>query len=196
MHNPIIPAMMAASLQCAAMFPLGAAALAQDRTASPLVLTDIVTVKGTIDSVDRGARTVILRTEDGHVLPVRVDPTVSTFVALAAGDRVTMDFLLATAVSIASAEAASGSAQTAPSGAAAATVAPRDKPAGVVAATALVTATIDEIDYATRRAKVRGEQGGLQTIRIGDAIGNIERFRKGDTVAIRHTEPVAISVSK
>lgn len=201
MHNPIIPALIAAGLQCAASFPLVPNALAQDRTRSPadsvLVLADPVFTTGQVETIDRISREMGLRGEDGRMLVMKVDPSVSGFEQIVAGDRLKVEVIEPTAVSIASVEPASGEARSAASKwQRAATIAPRDKPAGVDVATVQITATIDEIDYAKRWARLRSPEGILQTVHIADRIGNIERFRKGDTVVLRHTEAVAISVSK
>jgi hypothetical protein len=193
-HNPLVPALIAAGIQCSASLALTPVVHAQSRDEPFFVLADTVTATGTVDEVDPSLREVRLRTEDGQVLIVRVDPTVSNFGRIAAGDRLTVEFLASTAVSIAVPEAASGAAG--PATGRATMVAPRDKPAGVEAGTVQVTATIDDIDYAKRRATLRSPEGALRSIHIDDRIGNIERFRKGDTVMIRYTEAVAISVSR
>jgi len=201
MHNPIIPALIAASLQCAASLPLVPNALAQDRTRPPadsiLVLADPVFTTGQVETIDQNSREMGLRGEDGRMLVMKVDPSVSGFEQIVVGDRLKVEVIEPTAVSIASVEPASGKAQSA--GAKwqrTATIAPRDKPAGVDVATVRITATIDDIDYAKRWARLKSPEGILQTVHIADRIGNIERFRKGDTVVLCRTEAVAISVSK
>lgn len=201
MQNPLVPALIAAGLQCAASFPFVPGAYAQNRVGAPadsvLVLADTVFATGQVETIDRRSRELGLRGEDGRMLVVKVDPTVSNFEQIVAGDRLKVEVIEPTAVSIASAEPASGETQPdASKWRHAATIAPRDKPAGVDVGTVQVTATIDDIDYAKRRARFRGPEGTLQTVHIADRIGNIERFRKGDTVVLSHTEAVAISVSK
>ncbi len=200
MHNPIVPALIAAGLQYAASLPTVATAYAQTGAAPPadhlFLLADTVTATGKVEMIDRTLRRVSLRGEDGRVLVVKVAPTVSDFNQIAAGDRLNVEVIESIAVSIA-AEPASGAAEaTAPDVQRAATVAPREKPAGVDVGTVQMTAVIDEIDHVGRRAKLKGSEGTLLAVHIDERIGNIERFHKGDTVVIRHTEAVAISVSK
>jgi hypothetical protein len=206
MLNPVVAALIAASVHCAAAFTAVPYASAQQSPSAPqgavqapdVVLTDTLTMKATVEAVDQAQREVTLRGEDGQTAKLKVDKTVRNLDQVQPGDQLTVEFLAATAVFIRTPEAAAGAAGSSPPAAErSAMVAPRgDKPAGVMTETVQVTATIDDIDYAKRQAVLRGPQGNLRRIHVDDRIENLERFKKGDTVLIKHTEAVAIAVTK
>src|SRR4029079_4517497 len=58
------------------------------------------------------------------------------------------------------------------------------------------TAVIEAIDQTARNLKLRAPDGASRTIYVGDEIQNLGDFQKGDQVAVRTTEAVAVEVTK
>jgi hypothetical protein len=167
--------------------------------ASAIVVADTTIVVAEMVAIDRKGRMVTLRSEDGSETTLKVDPSIGNFEQIEAGDEITVECLAAMAVFIAKPEADSGAASVAADTQqyGTAVVAPRgDKPAGLMVPTVQLVATIDDIDAIKRAATLRDPQGNSRTVKIGDGIQNLDRFKKGDTVLIRYTEPVAIAISR
>jgi hypothetical protein len=169
------------------------AALAQQAGSGPAALiadTTIATAK--VSGVDRANRKVTLRADDGSEETLTLGPEVRNFDQIEVGDTVTAEYVKATAVFMrAPGEPPSGAArsdiQVAPKGA---------KPGAAMLQQQEVTATIDDIDYAKRTVKLRNAEGMVRQIDVDERIENLDRFKKGDEIIIRHTEAMAIEVTK
>jgi len=117
---------------------------------------------------------------------------VRNFDQIEVGDTVTAEYVEAIAVFVrAPGEPPSGAAlssiQVAPKG---------QKPGATMIQQVEMTATIDDIDYVKRTATLRNAEGKVRQIKVDERIQNLERFKKGDEIVIRHTEAVAIAVTK
>jgi hypothetical protein len=66
----------------------------------------------------------------------------------------------------------------------------------VAARTAKVTGTVEDIDYATRTAFVRGEGGREVAITAPKEAQNFDQVKKGDKVVAEYLESVALSLRK
>jgi len=77
------------------------------------------------------------------------------------------------------------------------TVAPKgEKPAGMVVDTIEVTARVEAIDPATRTVTLRGPDGGTKTSKVDERVQRLDEVKPGDEVVVRHTEALAIAVSR
>jgi hypothetical protein len=74
-----------------------------------------------------------------------------------------------------------------------ATAKPGEKPAGVAARTLVITAKIVEIDRASKRVTLEGEEGDQVTIDVPNPV-HFDAIAVGDLVEITYTEAMAISV--
>jgi hypothetical protein len=57
-----------------------------------------------------------------------------------------------------------------------------------------VTATVEAIDHATRQVTLRGPDGQLTSIRVGEQARNLDQVVKGDTVELTYVESVMVQV--
>ena len=60
--------------------------------------------------------------------------------------------------------------------------------------TVSTTATVEKIDYKTRKVTLRGPDGKLTTITAGEQVRNLAQVKKGDVVAITYYESLAYEV--
>jgi hypothetical protein len=166
-----------------------------------VVFASIISAQATVADIDKANRMLLLRTDDGREFAVKAGPEVKNFDQIQKGDKVTAQYHEATAIFVRKPEAAAG----APSGAAppgpmqygtAEVAPPGQKPAGVVANVTEITATVQDVDYNTRQVTLRGPEGKLRTVKVGDRVQNLQNITKGDQVVLRHTEALAIAVAK
>ena len=69
------------------------------------------------------------------------------------------------------------------------------KPGIAAASTVVITATVKDIDHATRRVTLEGTNGVVRTITAADDVPNFEQVKAGDQVIVQHSIAVAIDVS-
>jgi hypothetical protein len=166
-----------------------------------VVVSKLSALRATVTDVDKANRTVTLRTDDGHEQIVKCGPEVRNFDQIEKGDKVSAEYHEATVIFArkpeAAAGAASGTAQPAAATASKAELAPIGaKPGGVITDVTEVTATVQDIDYAKRQMTLRGPAGGTKLVNIADDVPNIESVKQGDQIVLRHTEALAVSVTK
>jgi Cu/Ag efflux protein CusF len=71
-----------------------------------------------------------------------------------------------------------------------------DRPGGVVVETSSITATVESIDYKARTVILRGPNGDLVSLKVGEEAKNFNRVKKGDKVTFDYYESVAIEIQK
>lgn len=161
-----------------------------------MVRAEKVTAEATVEAVDPQARTVTLRGPRGNMVTVQVGPEVKNFDQIKAGDTVRAQYLQATAIFVRKpGEAPSG----APEASGARTVAvapPGEMPGGMVANTVERTATVQDIDYNTRKVTLAGQQGRTIELNVDPSVEGLDQVKKGDQVVVRHTEAIALDVEK
>jgi hypothetical protein len=170
------------------------------QTRPDIVQANVVVDRVTVDAVDHAKRTATLRSGDGQIFQVQVPDTVVNFPQVEKGDTVTIKYAQATAVFLrapgATATAAEGSLPAAQQSQTI-QVAPRgEKPAGVNTVVTQLTATVEAVDYTNRKVTLKGPAGNKQTIDVGEEVKNLDRVKPGDQVDIRHTEALAIAITK
>ena len=172
----------------------------QDSLSTPpmgVVTANVATAQAVVESVDHAKRTATLRTEDGRTLAIEVPPSVVNFAQVEKGDKVKVTYEQATALFIRKPGEGTASGPKATTQNKLVRVAPRGaKPAGVMTQVTEITAIVEAIDYAKRRVTLRGPLGNERTVDVGDEVENLDRIKKGDEVVVRHTEAVAIDITK
>jgi len=73
---------------------------------------------------------------------------------------------------------------------------PNPKNARTTERTVIRKATVQDIDYQERTVTLKGENGHIFTLRVGDDAKNFNNVKKGDHVTARYTELLAIAVRK
>lgn len=69
-------------------------------------------------------------------------------------------------------------------------------PGGAVIGSVTVQATVQSIDYKTRKVTLLKEDGSTVTLTVGPAARNFDQVKKGDNVKFEYVEALAIDVQK
>jgi Cu/Ag efflux protein CusF len=72
----------------------------------------------------------------------------------------------------------------------------QDRPSGVTVQATSITATVEKIDYKTRTVVLKGPQGNVVEMQVGEEAKNFNQVKKGDKVTFDYYESVAIDVQK
>ena len=157
-----------------------------------VVVTDVLEVKATLEAIDYKKRTMTLKGIQGRAVTLKADKAVRNFEQLKKGDMVLADFVESVAISIRSARSpqSAGAARLV-------SVAPKGAKTGVLLAeTFALSAVIESIDPKSRQVTLKEPHGGFRIVPVDKSLKNIERFKKGEEVVLRVTEPIAIKVER
>ena len=155
------------------------------------VMVNTVDMSARVTAIDTANRKVTLLGPDGDKVTVKVGPEAVNFDQIRVGDLVNATVTEALVVYL-DEEGASP-----PDGSAAmVALAPKGaQPAGLVAETTQVTATVKTIDPTNRTATLQFEDGSSQTFPVRNDI-DLSRRKVGEKVVFQVTEMIAISVEK
>lgn len=171
----------------------GLSPAAEKETTRPgVVVAEVLEVTATVEAVDHPKRILTLRGARGSTLTLRADKSVRNFDQLKKGDRVLADFVESIAIHMRAASAP-------PSGAEArlVSVAPKGSKAGVLLAeTFQLTAVVESIDAKERQVTVKEASGSRLLVPVDKGFKHLDRFKKGEVIALRITEAIAIKVEK
>ena len=169
-----------------------AGAQAPDPAKPGVVEAEVVKLQATVTAVDRADRTVTLRGEDGSEVEIALSDQVKNFDQIKTGDKVTATMYEATAIFVSESKGQ----PTAMNEGVVQVARPGEKPGGVTTDVTEVTATVESVDAAKHIVKVKGPEGHIRTIKVGNDVKNLAAVKKGDQLVVRHTEEVAIAVTK
>lgn len=173
---------------CATNEPAKATVEAQPK----LLASDTVRVNATVEAVDRESRILALRDQSGELRTMVVNPAVKNFDQIHRGDHVNAEYLQEVAIYI----EAPGMITKDETGSAVATTPAGGMPSGAVVDTVQRQAVVEDIDYGNRLVTLRAPDGSLRTIEVSPRIGPLDKISKGDQIVVRHTQMVAVGVSK
>ena len=150
----------------------------------------VVTVRGTVEAIDKEKQTVTVKGPKRTVVLNVRDP--KKLEAIKVGDPVVGKYYESLAISVKKpGEATPGtSAQQST-----ATSKPGETPAGAVAQQITVTATITAIDKNAKTVTIKGPDGNVETVKARDP-KNLDRVKVGDLVEISYTRALAVSLDK
>jgi len=160
---------------------------------SKLVVAETNIVKATVEDIDHAKREVTLKDSKGDKHKMKVSKEVKNLDQVQKGDQIVAGYFQSTAISVAK----PGDATAAPAQAEAVIVAEKgQKPGGLAVQTTQKTATVEDIDYATREVTLKGSDGNILKIKAGDRVKRLEDVKKGDRIVATYTEALAVSVVK
>ena len=160
---------------------------------SKLVVAETNIVKATVEDIDHAKREVTLKDSKGDKHKMKVSKEVKNLDQVQKGDQIVAGYFQSTAISVAK----PGDATAAPAQAEAVIVAEKgQKPGGLAVQTTQKTATVEDIDYATREVTLKGSDGNILKIKAGDRVKRLEDVKKGDRIVATYTEALAVSVAK
>jgi hypothetical protein len=153
-------------------------------------LGDAYVITASVVGIDKKDRTLTLRGPQGNVVIVEVTDDVRNFDQIEVGDNVKVTYYEAVAVYI-------GEHGTQPKANAGGVVAraPKGAKPGAYAVGAVdVSATVQAINKAKRTVTLKGPDGHEETVSVDPSIKEFDNLRVGDTIHVRYTEAIAISV--
>jgi hypothetical protein len=152
---------------------------------------ELVVVTARVEVVNRKKRIVTLKFPDGRTAQVKCGPEVVNFPQIQVGDDVTVRFLESVELFVLGPEG-----QPALDQATVVKRAPRGGKPGLAAAQAVeITATVESIDYDTRKVTLKGPEGRIMTMKAGPEVKRLRDVKPGDAVVARYTEAVSIEVT-
>jgi hypothetical protein len=165
-------------------------ARAQDKPA--IEFGEAAVVTGKIVAIDRTDRSVAVLGPEGNVLVLEVGKAAKNFNQIRVGDLVKLEYYEAVAIYV-----TSDGKPPAANVAAVLVTAPKGmKPAGEAIEVVDVSATIQAIDTAKRTLTLKGPQGNVVPLKVDKSVKGFDQLKVGDAIHVRHTEAIAISVSK
>lgn len=173
---------------------VAAGSLAANKVAAGEMYEQLVTASATVQAVDLAKRELTLKGPLGNVVTMTVGEKVQRLNEVKPGDQVIVDYYIGIAGELrppTEQEKAQpfvvleGEGRS-PKGSA---------PAGAVARTLRVVATVEGLDLPTQTVTLKGPMGRYLTVRVDDP-SKLMKARLGDTVVVVATEAVAVSVEK
>ena len=153
---------------------------------------EVAVVTGKVVAIDRTDRSVAVLGPEGNILVLEVGKAAKNFNQIKLGDQVKLEYYEAVAIYV----AADGK-PPAVNVAAVVVTAPKGmKPAGEAIEVVDVSATIQAIDAAKRTLLVKGPQGNVTPLKVDKSVKAFDQLKVGDSIHVRYTEAIAISVSK
>jgi hypothetical protein len=150
-----------------------------------------VTVRGTIDAIDKGKGTITLKGPQGRTVTLDVKDR-AKLDAVKVGDPVVATYIEAVAFQVRKAGSAAPGATVKEAQVGSK---PGETPAGAVGREVTVTATITALDLKARTVTIKGPQGNSETFKIRDP-KNAEGVKVGDLVDITYTQALAVTLDK
>jgi len=151
----------------------------------------VVTLRGTVEAVNKEQKTVTLKGPKGGTLTLNVkDP--QKLDAIAVGDPVVAKYYESVAIEVRKPGQATPGVTKQES---VATSKPGETPAGVVGEQITVTATVTAIDTKAQTVTITGPEGRAETVKARDP-KNLAKIKVGDLVEITYTRALAIALDK
>jgi len=157
---------------------------AQER--QPLSVTEAVTVKATIEAIDKDNRIITLKGPRGNVFNVKADESVKRFDELKVGDVVSATYSESSAVHIRKPGDPAPDKERV-------IVRPQSKPGTSVEDVRTMTVTVEAIDRNAQSVTVKDETGTNHTYRVRDP-KRLEGVNVGDKVDIYYTVALLLKV--
>jgi hypothetical protein len=173
-----------------------AAGSSQENLGTPekpiMVVAGETSAKGTVTDVSKLRHTIKVKTEDGSVATIKMGKEVKNFDQVKKGDQVDIKYNQETVIAL---RKTAGPPSTR-IGHAVITPTKGAPPIAAEVATIETTAVVDDIDQNSRTVKLRAADGSTRTLKVGDEVQNLDEFKKGDQVAVRTTEGLAVEVQR
>ncbi len=183
---------LAATILTLGLIPFAQAQTGTTAAPGGVVVVDHVQARAQVQEINYADRTVVLKGEDGNTVTLKVGPEAKNFDRVKVGDQVQADIYTSTAISVRKSdeppsETQQDTVQLAAAG---------ETPGGVMTSTREITARVDAVDPQNRTITLTGPRGNTGSLKVGDAVQNLDRIQKGDQVVVRYTEAVALRVDK
>ncbi len=156
----------------------------------PVSKGDVITVKTTIEAIDRDARTVTLMDEHGSFETVYAGPEIKRFDELKVGDKVTFTYSESVAIRIRKPGDPAPAASTGEPVIAQGTGA---KPSGSKTRQMTTEVILEEVDPKAKSITFAGQDGRSVSLRVEDR-KMLENLHPGDKIEVTYTTALLIKV--
>jgi Cu/Ag efflux protein CusF len=156
---------------------------------APVTKANVVTINATIQAIDAGTRTIVLRDDKGNEDSYTVGPAVARFNELKVGQKVNITYYESMVFQLVK----PGQPSSGESFEAALSRAKSALPAGTVATQDKATVTVKAVDPSVPSITVTTADGRVVTRKIEDK-KNIEGVKPGDKIDITYTRAIVTSV--
>jgi len=173
---------------------LAAGSLAATRIEAGQTYEQLLTVTATVEAIDVTTREVTLKGAKGNLVTLTVGDKVQRLNEIQKGDQVTVEYYIGIAGELRPPTdeekktpylVLEDEART-PKG---------EAPAGAVARTVRVVATVEGLDVPSQTATLKGPKGRYLTVRVDDP-AKLQKAKIGDTVVVVAAEGFAVTVEK
>jgi hypothetical protein len=161
-------------------------------SAQGVELSEVAVMNAKVVGIDRVDRHVTLRRPDGSDVTIEVDQAAQNFDQIEIGDQVKVEYYESVALFLGQ----HGQKPDVTAGRVAARAAKGEKPAVVTVETVEIVASVLDINREKRTVTLKGPHGKQTTIKVDKSATGFDKLKKGDSIHVRHTEAVAISVEK
>jgi len=171
----------------------GALAAPADETKQPkpITVSDKVTMKATVEAIDKTNRVLTIKGPKDELMDVQVDESVQRFDQIKIGDKITAQYYESVVVEILK----PGAAAKPDTMTAGVTRIAGEKPARSATAQATTTVTIEAIDLDTPAVTVKKADGASVSFRVKQK-KYLKDVKVGDQVAITQTSRLVIQVEE
>jgi hypothetical protein len=163
-----------------------------EQAAQGIAIGDSVVMTAEVIAIHKADRTVTLLGSEGNVVEIEVGPEARNFDQIKVGDMVRVEYYESVAIYIGE----KGTQPDVKEGIVAGRSAKGDKPAGVVIESIDISATVKSINKFKRTIKLIMPDGKVVTRKVDKSIKAFDNLKKGDSIHVRLTEAVAISIEK
>lgn len=151
-----------------------------------------ISLSSEVVGINREDRTLLLKNPDGEIYSVKVPEIAQNFDQIEVKDTITINYHESVALYLVK--------TTEQPSLDAGVIQSRsdlgEKPAGVVAKTIDVSATVMEIDREKRSVKLELPDGQEVTTNVNPSLKSFKTLKKGDSVHVRYTQALAVSVER
>jgi hypothetical protein len=155
-------------------------------------VVDVISWQATVEAVDLQKRIVTLKGPDGKMKTLTIGPEARNLDQVKKGDQLNVKLIESVALFVRKASDPPDAAE-----AAEVALAPKGEKPGVLAVkTAEISGNVQAIDYKKRTVTLKGPEGNLTTLKVGEAAKRFNEVKKGDQVVLRVTEALLINVAK
>jgi Cu/Ag efflux protein CusF len=154
----------------------------------------LLTVTATVEAIDVAKREVTLKGPEGNLVTLTVGEKVQRLNEVKKGDQVTVEYYIGIAGELRPpTEEEKAQPYVVLDEEARATK--ESAPAGAVARTVRVVATVEALDLPSQTVTLKGPMGRYLTVRVDD-LSKLSKAKLGDTVVVVAAEALAVSVEK
>ena len=155
-------------------------------------LGDTIVMTAKVVAIDKVDRILTLMDPEGNIVDLEVGKEARNFNQIKVGDKLKAEYYESVAIYIGK----PGTQPDAAAGLVAGRSAKGEKPGAVIVEVVDVSATVKSINKSKRKIKLKMPGGKTVKTKVDPSIKEFESLKKGDTIHIRLTEAMAISIEK